>query len=74
MWNDDRLDMVYTIIRFVHVGKANASNCHIFVAIPLDYFGPILAKHDVTSTNYYSSIVISFWILDMFHLSEMCVK
>ena len=74
MWNDDRLDKVYTIKRFMRVGKANASNGHIFVTIPQDHFGPILAKRDATSTNYYSSIVISFGILDMFHLFEMCVK
>jgi hypothetical protein len=26
MWNDGRLDKVYTIERFMRVGKANASN------------------------------------------------
>jgi hypothetical protein len=74
MWNDDRLDKVYTIERFMRVGKANASNGQIIVTIPEDHFGPILAKRGATSTNYYSSIVISFWILDMFHLFKMCTK
>jgi hypothetical protein len=73
MWNDGRLDKVYTIKIFMLVGKANASNGKIFVTIPQDHFGPILAKHDATSTTYYSSIVISFRILDVFHLFEMYV-
>uniref|UniRef100_A0ACD5TYS0 Uncharacterized protein n=1 Tax=Avena sativa TaxID=4498 RepID=A0ACD5TYS0_AVESA len=44
--NDDRPESAFTTDRAKRAGKANASSGQIFVTIPPDHFGPILAKND----------------------------
>uniref|UniRef100_A0A0D3G277 RING-type E3 ubiquitin transferase n=1 Tax=Oryza barthii TaxID=65489 RepID=A0A0D3G277_9ORYZ len=44
--NDDRPDKAFTTERAKRAGKANASSGQIFVTIPPDHFGPILAEND----------------------------
>jgi len=44
--NDERPDTCYTTERAKKTGKANACSGKIFVTIPKDHFGPILAEYD----------------------------
>lgn len=44
--NDDRPDKAFKSDRAKKAGKANASSGQIFVTIPADHFGPILARND----------------------------
>ncbi|KAF5443635.1 hypothetical protein F2P56_036173 [Juglans regia] len=44
--NQDRPDKAYTSERAKKGGKANASSGKIFVTVPPDYLGPILAEND----------------------------
>lgn len=44
--NQDRPDKAFTTERAKKTGKANASSGKIFVTIPHDHFGPILAEND----------------------------
>ncbi|CAK8539038.1 unnamed protein product [Lathyrus sativus] len=44
--NDERPDQCYTTERAKKTGKANACSGKIFVTIPKDHFGPILAEND----------------------------
>ncbi|MCL7050076.1 hypothetical protein MKW94_015306 [Papaver nudicaule] len=44
--NQNRPDKAYTTERAKKSGKANASSGKIFVTIPNDYFGPVLADND----------------------------
>lgn len=44
--NEDRPDKAYTSERAKKGGKANASSGKIFVTVPPDYLGPILAEND----------------------------
>lgn len=46
MHNQDRPDKAYTTDRAKRNGKANAASGKIFVTVPPDYFGPILAEND----------------------------
>ncbi|WJX72090.1 RING-type E3 ubiquitin transferase [Trifolium repens] len=46
MHNDDRPNTAFTTERAKKAGKANACCGKIFVTIPSDHFGPILAEHD----------------------------
>lgn len=44
--NQDRPDKAYTTDRAKRKGKANAASGKIFVTLPPDHFGPILAEND----------------------------
>ncbi|XP_026451095.1 E3 ubiquitin-protein ligase ORTHRUS 2-like [Papaver somniferum] len=44
--NQNRPDEAFTTERAKKTGKANAASGKIFVTIPADHFGPILAKND----------------------------
>ena len=44
--NQDRPDKAYTTERAKRKGKANAASGKIFVTLPPDHFGPILAEND----------------------------
>ncbi|KAL4384243.1 hypothetical protein GQ457_15G007100 [Hibiscus cannabinus] len=44
--NQDRPDKAYTTERAKRSGKANAASGRIFVTVPTDHFGPILAGND----------------------------
>ncbi|XVF08591.1 hypothetical protein REPUB_Repub07fG0016300 [Reevesia pubescens] len=44
--NQDRPDKAYTTERAKRSGKANAASGRIFVTVPTDHFGPILAEND----------------------------
>uniref|UniRef100_A0A5B7AQV8 RING-type E3 ubiquitin transferase n=1 Tax=Davidia involucrata TaxID=16924 RepID=A0A5B7AQV8_DAVIN len=44
--NQDRPDKAYTTERAKKAGKANAASGRIFVTVPPDHFGPILAEND----------------------------
>ncbi|EOY22658.1 PREDICTED: E3 ubiquitin-protein ligase ORTHRUS 2 isoform X1 [Theobroma cacao] len=44
--NQDRPDKAYTTERAKKSGKANAASGRIFVTVPTDHFGPILAEND----------------------------
>ncbi|KAL8106487.1 E3 ubiquitin-protein ligase ORTHRUS 2-like [Apium graveolens] len=44
--NQDRPDQAYTTERAIKSGKANACSGKIFVTVPPDHFGPILAEND----------------------------
>lgn len=44
--NQDRPDKAFTTERAKKSGKANASSGKIFVTVPPDHFGPILAEND----------------------------
>lgn len=44
--NQDRPDKAYTTDRAKKTGKANACSGKIFVTVPPDHFGPILAEND----------------------------
>ncbi|KAM7266326.1 hypothetical protein ACFE04_004223 [Oxalis oulophora] len=44
--NEDKPDEAYTTERARRKGKANAASGKIFVTIPPDHFGPILAEND----------------------------
>lgn len=46
MCNENRPDKAFTTERAKKAGKANACSGQIFVAVPPDHFGPILAVHD----------------------------
>ncbi|XP_024629209.1 E3 ubiquitin-protein ligase ORTHRUS 2 isoform X2 [Medicago truncatula] len=46
--NDERPDTAYTTERAKKTGKANACSGKIFVTIPKDHFGPIVAENDPT--------------------------
>ncbi|XP_038989370.1 E3 ubiquitin-protein ligase ORTHRUS 2-like [Phoenix dactylifera] len=44
--NENRPDKAFTTERAKKRGKANACSGQIFVTVPSDHFGPILAEHD----------------------------
>uniref|UniRef100_A0A7N0US12 RING-type E3 ubiquitin transferase n=1 Tax=Kalanchoe fedtschenkoi TaxID=63787 RepID=A0A7N0US12_KALFE len=44
--NDNRPDAAFTTERAKKKGRANAASGKIFVRVPEDHFGPILAEHD----------------------------
>ncbi|KAJ0969268.1 hypothetical protein J5N97_022145 [Dioscorea zingiberensis] len=44
--NENRPDKAFTTERAKKAGKANACSGQIFVTVPPDHFGPILAEHD----------------------------
>lgn len=44
--NQNRPDKAFTTERAKRAGKANACSGKIFVTVPSDYFGPILAEND----------------------------
>ena len=44
--NEDRPDKAYTTERAKKSGIANAASGKIFVSVPRDHFGPILAEDD----------------------------
>lgn len=44
--NETRPDKAFTTERAKKRGKANACSGQIFVTVPPDHFGPILAEHD----------------------------
>lgn len=44
--NHDRPDTAFTTERAKRSGKANASSGRIFVTVPTDHFGPIMAEND----------------------------
>ncbi|RZR97227.1 hypothetical protein BHM03_00026366 [Ensete ventricosum] len=46
MCNENRPDKAFTTERAKKAGKANACSGQIFVTVPPDHFGPILAVHD----------------------------
>ncbi|XP_043707420.1 E3 ubiquitin-protein ligase ORTHRUS 2-like [Telopea speciosissima] len=46
MHNQDRPDKAFTTERAKKTGKANACSGKIFVTVPPDHFGPILAEND----------------------------
>ncbi|XWS51515.1 hypothetical protein CRYUN_Cryun12cG0182400 [Craigia yunnanensis] len=46
LYNQDRPDKAFTTERAKRSGKANASSGRIFVTVPTDHLGPILAEND----------------------------
>lgn len=44
--NENRPEKAFTTERAKKAGKANACSGQIFVTVPPDHFGPILAEHD----------------------------
>ncbi|PSR89406.1 E3 ubiquitin-protein like [Actinidia chinensis var. chinensis] len=61
--NQNRPDKAYTTERAKRGGKANAASGKIFVTIPPDHFGPILAENDPARNR---GVLVGDWWEDRF--------